>query len=251
MIEELLEKTAALIAACSCDTGCPSCIHSPKCGSGNKPLDKAAALLLAQALLGKVPLEVERRDEVKLPPAVDDTDRVESSRSDPAIGFFDIETQRLADEVGGWGNIHLMRLAVAVLYDRFTNSFEIFTEDKVEGLIERLQDFDLVVGFNIKRFDYLVLGAYTPLDFKAVPTFDILVDIHQRLGFRLSLSHLAEQTLGKSKTADGIQAVRWFREGNLDELTNYCRDDVAITRELFEFGLSHGYLIYQTRSFKR
>ncbi len=247
MMEELLGKTAALIAACSCDTGCPSCIHSPKCGSGNKPLDKAAALLLAQALQGEVPLEVERRDGMKLPPAADDTDRVESSRREPAIGFFDIETQRLADEVGGWGNIHLMRLAVAVLYDLCTNSFEIFTEDKVEGLIERLQDFDLVVGFNIKRFDYRVLGAYTPIDFKAVPTFDILVDIHQRLGFRLSLSHLAEQTLGRSKTADGIQAVRWFREGNLDAVISYCKDDVVITKELFEFGLNQGHLLYQTR----
>jgi DEAD/DEAH box helicase domain-containing protein len=140
-----------------------------------------------------------------------------------------------------------MRLAAAVLYDLRADNFEAFTEERVEGLIARLQEFDLVVGFNIKSFDYRVLGAYTGFDFKGVPSFDLLEDIYKRLGFRLSLSHLAEQTLGRSKTADGIQAVRWFREGKLDELISYCRDDVVITRELFEFGLHQGHLLYQTR----
>jgi DEAD/DEAH box helicase domain-containing protein len=247
MIEELLRKTAELIAACPCDTGCPSCIHSPKCGSGNKPLDKDAALLIAQALLGELPLEVEVGEQVKYPAVVDYENRVEVVTREPAIAFFDIETQRLADEVGGWGNVHLMRLAVAVVYDQRSDSFETFTEERVEELVERLQEFDLVIGFNIKRFDYRVLGAYTALDFRKMPTFDILEDIYQRLRFRLSLGHLAEQTLGRPKSADGIQAVRWFREGNLSEVINYCKDDVAITKELFEFGLSQGYLLYQTR----
>ncbi len=247
MIEELLEKTGELIAACPCDYGCPSCIHSPKCGSGNKPLDKAAALTLAQALLGEVPLEVAAREYVEFSSAPDERDMAEPNQSEPAVAFFDIETQRLADEVGGWGNVHLMRLAVAVIYSLSTDSFEIFTEEQTEGLIERIREFDLVVGFNIKQFDYRVLGAYTSIDFSGIPSFDILEDIHQRLGFRLSLSHLAEHTLGRSKTADGIQAVRWFREGNLEAVVSYCRDDVVITKELFEFGLRQGHLLYQTR----
>jgi DEAD/DEAH box helicase domain-containing protein len=74
-----------------------------------------------------------------------------------------------------------------------------------------------------------------------------LEDIHKRFGFRLSLNHLAEHTLGRPKTADGIQAVRWFREGNLDAVIRYCRDDVIITKELFEFGLRQGHLLYRNR----
>ena len=248
MIEELLVKTGELIGRCPCDSGCPSCIHSPKCGAGNKPLDKTAASLLVKGLLGEVTLKVESRKEGEDFVAVPEEDVGADNGSDPAVGLFDIETQRLADEVGGWGNVHLMRLAVAVLYDNRSDIYESFTEERVESLIERLQNFDLVVGFNIKRFDYRVLGAYTALDFRALPTFDILEDIHRRLGFRLSLGHLAEQTLGKAKIADGIQAVRWFREGNLDAVTDYCKEDVAITKELFEFGLSHGYLLYRTRA---
>jgi DEAD/DEAH box helicase domain-containing protein len=247
MIEELLGMTAQLMAACPCDLGCPSCIHSPKCGSGNKPLDKTAALFLVKALLGEFPLEVELSGQGQDPATVGEEPAVEESSSEPAVAFFDIETQRLAEEVGGWGNVHLMRLAVAVVYDLVSDRFEVFSEEQVEDLLKRLQTFDLVVGFNIKRFDYRVLGAYTSLDFSQIPTFDILEDIHKRLGFRLSLGHLAEQTLGKPKSADGIQAVRWFREGNLDAVTGYCKDDVIITSELFQFGLSRGYLLYQTR----
>lgn len=248
MMEELLTKTSELISGCPCELGCPSCIHSPKCGAGNKPLDKDAALFLARGLLGDFQLAVEssttREDLVH----ISQENVVAETGRDPAVGYFDIETQRLADEVGGWGNIHLMRLAVAVLYDSRARAFEAFSEEQAETLIERLQDFDLVVGFNVKRFDYRVLGAYSTLDFLKLPTFDILEDIHNRLGFRLSLGHLAEETLGRTKTADGIQAVRWYREGNLDAVVEYCKDDVVITKELFEFGLNQGYLLYRTRA---
>ncbi len=247
MIEELLKKTVELVAACPCDLGCPSCIHSPKCGAGNKPLDKDAALFLAKGLLGEFHLELEsgqRGDGLSLVPEEDVAARIES---EPAVAFFDLETQRLADEVGGWANVHLMRLAVAVLYDLRSDEFEVFSEAQVDNLLESLQGFNLVVGFNVKRFDYRVLGAYTGFDFRKLPTFDILEDIYNRLGFRLSLAHLAEQTLGKPKIADGIQAVRWFRAGNLDAVIEYCKDDVAITRDLFQYGLSHGYLLYKTK----
>jgi len=169
------------------------------------------------------------------------------SRGEPSLVFFDLETQRLAEEVGGWANAHLMRLAVAAVYNLPTGTFEIFSEEQVDSLLKYLGGFDLVVGFNIKRFDYQVLGAYTGFDFRKLPTFDILEDIYRRLGFRLSLAHLAEQNLGRTKVADGIQAVRWFRQGNIDALIEYCKEDVAITRELFDRGVDNGYLLYKNR----
>jgi DEAD/DEAH box helicase domain-containing protein len=247
LIQDLLQKTGELIASCACDAGCPSCIHSPKCGSGNKPLDKAAALLLARVLLGEVPLTLEAAPPRECEPTVVLEGPVESPVRDRSVAFLDTETQRLADEVGGWGNVHLMRLAVAVVYDQPRDRFHVYPEARAEELVKDLQAFDLVVGFNIKGFDYRVLGAYSPFDFRALPTFDILEDIHRRLGFRLSLGHLAEHTLGKRKSADGIQAVRWFREGNLAAVIDYCKDDVAATRELFEFGRQKGHLIYLNR----
>lgn len=53
--EEWLTATRDAIAACRCREGCPSCVQSPKCGNGNHPLDKAAAVRLLGVLLGGVP----------------------------------------------------------------------------------------------------------------------------------------------------------------------------------------------------
>jgi branched-chain amino acid transport system substrate-binding protein len=77
----------------------------------------------------------------------------------------------------------------------------------IERVIGRGAEADLIIGFNIKGFDYRVLGAYTERDLGRLPTFDMLEDIHRRLGFRLGLDHLARETLGTGKTADGLQAV--------------------------------------------
>jgi DEAD/DEAH box helicase domain-containing protein len=47
-----LEATRAVIERCPCRHGCPSCVQSPKCGTGNEPLDKPAAVGLLRAVLG-------------------------------------------------------------------------------------------------------------------------------------------------------------------------------------------------------
>ncbi len=174
-----------------------------------------------------------------------------AAAKDPAIGFFDLETQKLAQDVGGWDNKHLMRVSVAVLYDHPRGVFEVYREEDIPALIERLHGFDLVVGFNVTQFDYAVLQAYTPKPLRNLPTFDLLENIRRQLGFRLSLDHLGEKTLGRKKTADGVQAVQWFHQGRWDLLTQYCREDVALTRDLFFHALEKGYLLYEDRSGNR
>ena len=126
-------------------------------------------------------------------------------------------------------------------------AFSHFEEDRVDDLVNHLGKGDLIVGFNIKGFDYKVLGAYTEQDLSRLPTFDMLADIHGRLGFRLGLDHLATETLGKGKTAHGLQAVEWFRQGEMEKLTEYCRHDVAATRDLFQYGLQNGHVIYRKK----
>ncbi len=176
--------------------------------------------------------------------APDVEDAVPPSRP---IGFFDLETQKLSHEVGGWDNTHLMKVSVAVLYELPADRYQVYREEDIPRLLEDLKQLDLVVGFNIIHFDYAVLRAYTPFDFQTLPTFDMLTEIKKTLGTRLSLDHLAQRTLGSRKSSDGIQAVQWFREGRWDLLTNYCKKDAALTKDLFFHAVEKGFLAYSDK----
>lgn len=168
----------------------------------------------------------------------------------PDVLFFDLETQFLFQEVGGRFPDRL-RLACGVVWSTRWRRFEDYLEDQASLLVERLRGADLVVGFNLLAFDYPVLAPYAGGRLDGIRTLDILRELETRLGYRVSLASLAMATLGRGKTADGVQSVQWFREGRLDLVIEYCRADVQVTRELFEFGLHHGYLLFPDRTGQR
>ncbi|MBM3882701.1 MAG: helicase [Verrucomicrobia bacterium] len=164
------------------------------------------------------------------------------------IVYFDLETQKSADEVGGWGKIREMRMSVGVTYGTARGGYRIYAEPQVNELVDELRRADLVVGFNILRFDYEVLAGYNLLfDPHQIPTFDLLVDLQKSLPHRLSLDAVAQGTLGLEKTSDGLQALRWFQEGKLLEIAEYCCYDVKITKLVHEYGVAHGQLFFQSR----
>jgi DEAD/DEAH box helicase domain-containing protein len=161
--------------------------------------------------------------------------------------FFDLETQKSFQEVGGRENLKLLRVSVAVTYSTAMNEFKSYTESQVQSLVADLKAADRVIGFNILSFDYPVLKAYTQERLNDLKSIDMLEVIYNKLGFRVGLDALASATLGANKSADGLKAIQWFREGKIDELIAYCRDDVAITKQLFEFGRDNGFLFYPDR----
>ena len=297
--KDLLENTLDVIHACPCETGCPSCVHSPKCGSGNRPIDKAAAVFLLNHILlpqdseamEKPPsvktlpeekiyayekdISFERktalkdrgrkfvshkgqlrkqmatsRKTMKLKRKVSSLTNTRVKESKTRFCIFDIETQRSAQEVGGWHRADLMKMSCAVLYDSKKDKYFEFLDDQVDQLIEHFKKCDLVVGFNVKRFDFRVLAGYSNFNFEKLPTLDILEKIHNRLGYRLSLDHLAKVTLGQKKTADGLQALQWWKQGRIREIIDYCKKDVKITRDLFLYGQQNGYLLFTNKAKK-
>jgi DEAD/DEAH box helicase domain-containing protein len=251
-IDELLKLTQKTISGCPCEFGCPSCVHSPKCGSGNRPIDKQSALdILAALLKNKTAVHGRIQAARSIPPefrAAGPERKIAKAEPPARYGVFDVETQRSAAEVGGWHRADRMGISVAILYDSVSDSFKTYLEKDIPNLIRDLQTFDLVVGFNNKRFDNKVLSAYSVFNLATLPTLDIMEKISNRLGYRLSLDRLAEHTLGVKKSANGLQALQWYKEGKMEEIISYCRQDVKITRDIFLFGLENSYLLFKNKA---
>ena len=381
---ELLEVCAAVIEACPCEDGCPSCVHSPKCGSGNRPISKAGALRLIRDLLAPgadaegealcadlrispppelLPPRPVDEPAAPVPPPVPDMaaimaawagqapapatagaegqagqgartaaagavegetattevsqeggrrggrgdtcvtgsrpqDRPSSAagqpsgkqgsrpaaavaqkpeptapavsaggagnasgRLEPGVGavgrppehylVFDVETRRSAAEVGGWNRADRMGVSIAVAYDSRADDFFTYTQEALPELFARMRAAQLVVGFNSFRFDYAVLSAFAPFDLRALPGLDLLRRVQDSLKYRVSLDNLGQATLDEPKSADGLQALRWWQEGRLDDIAAYCRKDVDLTRRLYLFGLEHGWLLFTNKAGQR
>lgn len=163
------------------------------------------------------------------------------------IVYFDLETKRSAEDVGGWDKISNMGMSIAVTYSTARGDYKIYGEPQVDELLRELQRADLVVGFNNLRFDYEVLHGYTALDLRQLPTLDMMVDLQAQLQHRLSLDSIATATFGVEKTAEGMQAIHWYREGRLLDIAEYCCFDVKITKLVHEFGSQNHRLFYQNR----
>jgi DEAD/DEAH box helicase domain-containing protein len=75
----------------------------------------------------------------------------------------------------------------------------------------------------------------------------MLIELQKTLAHRLSLDSIAGSTLGVEKTAEGLQAIRWYREGKLLDIAEYCCYDVKITRLVHEYGAINKQLFYKNR----
>ena len=261
MLDRLFELTLETVAGCDCLEGCPSCIHFPTCGAGNHPLDKAGCIHLLEILTGRRTLDEESlavSDIEDEPPLFADWElanhdhREEENQSEtlagPHVVVFDLETQLSAAEVGGWNKTNLMRVSCGIAWDSREDRFITYFEDQIDDLIGLLQQADLIVGFNIIGFDYSVLRGYSRFDFRKLNTLDILREVHSHLNYRVSLNGLATATLNAVKTADGLQALRWWKQGRLDLIEEYCRHDVQLTRDLFRHGLDEGFLLFDRKN---
>jgi RNase_H superfamily len=167
------------------------------------------------------------------------------------IIYFDLETQRTANDVGGWDKKRDMGMSIAVTYSTNLNEYRIYPEKRVHDLVQQLLRADLVVGFNIVNFDYEVLMGYTILDLPhQLRTLDLLVEIEKAAGNKLRLDNIALATLGVGKTADGVDAIKWWRDRRVMEIAEYCCFDVKVAKLVHQHGVEHRELFY-TDKFSR
>jgi DEAD/DEAH box helicase domain-containing protein len=169
------------------------------------------------------------------------------------VVVFDVETQRTFDEVGGYENREKLGISYIGVYSYNQDQYFGFTEQELpqlEAILNR--EKPMLCGFNSINFDVPVMQPYFPnIDLSALPHVDILKDIEAVLGHRLKLDSVAGGTLYEKKSGDGLDAIRWYRAGDMESLAKYCIQDVKVTRDVYEFGKRHGKIYYPTGGNKR
>ncbi len=158
------------------------------------------------------------------------------------ILFFDLETQKLAYEVGGWGNIEALCMSVGCTYDDQAG-YRDWWEAQAADLLDELRRASLIVGYNVNMFDYRVLSLYGDSAGLEERSFDMLDEIFQQTGKRVGLNALAMINLGEAKTlGSGVQAVQLWKTGKLEELAAKCREDVELTKRCYDLWEAQGIL---------
>ena len=153
---------------------------------------------------------------------------------------FDIET------IGDIANLETMEITVVSIYEYEKDAYSSYERHELGKLWPILEKSSRLIGYNSEHFDLPILNRYYPGDLTVFAHLDLLVKIKESLGRRLRLNDVAEATLDISKSADGLQAMRWWKEGKLDEIKKYCEQDVKVTKEVYEFGKNNKQLFYKS-----
>jgi len=154
---------------------------------------------------------------------------------------FDLETQNIFDDVER-RDPTLLSISVASAYDSGTDTYHTVVVDDLSTLWPIFENADALVGYNSNYFDIPLLNKYYPGDLTKIPSIDLLESIKTSLGRRVRLDAVAEGTLGKKKTANGLQAVTWWKQGEIEKIKKYCQMDVQVTKEVFEYAKANGHV---------
>lgn len=154
---------------------------------------------------------------------------------------FDIET------TSGAGSFDPTDLDITVvgIHDSQTDDLRCYTVEELPNLWPILERADVLIGYNSDHFDIPILNKYYSGDLRAIRSIDLMKEVKNVLGRRLRLDNIAEATLGKKKSGNGLQAIQWWKEGLHEKVKQYCLDDVRITRDLYEYALRHGHVKYR------
>jgi len=157
---------------------------------------------------------------------------------------FDLETQNIFSDVGS-SDPTALDISVATLYESDTDVYTTVTIDELQTIWPIIERADALVGYNSNHFDVPLLNKYYPGDLTQIKSIDLLEFIKESLGRRLRLDDVAKATIGAKKSADGLAAVRWWREGEIDKIKKYCEQDVKVTKKVFEYAMEHGHILFK------
>lgn len=158
----------------------------------------------------------------------------------------DIETKNTFQEVGGYFTDKL-EVSVVVAYFYETDEYVSYLEADLPKLFNRLEKSGRIIGYNSIGFDMPVLNNYYVGDLLTLSQLDMLAEIHASLGYRIKLDDVAAATIGTRKSGHGLLAVQWWKEGKVQDVIDYCQQDVKVTKEVYEFGKANGFILFDDR----
>jgi DEAD/DEAH box helicase domain-containing protein len=153
---------------------------------------------------------------------------------------FDIET------IGDIRDLSTMEITVVSIYEYEHDAYRSFVLEELGNLWPVLEKADRLIGYNSEHFDLPILNRYYAGDFSTLSHLDMLKVVKETSGSRFKLNDLAQATLQIQKSADGLEAQQWYKQGEIDKVIAYCEQDVRVTKELYEYGRKNRMLYYPT-----
>jgi len=157
---------------------------------------------------------------------------------------FDIETKNIFDDVGK-ADPTLLDISLVGVYDYETDTYSSYLEEELPKLWPLIEQADMLIGFNSDHFDIPLLNKYYPGDLLKIRSLDLLKEIRNSFGRRIGLGKVADGTLNKGKGGNGLDAVTWWKNGEIEKIRKYCLEDVKITKEVYDYAMKHGELKYK------
>jgi DEAD/DEAH box helicase domain-containing protein len=158
----------------------------------------------------------------------------------------DIETQNSFKEIGGKSNLNLLKISLVGVYNYSDNKYYSFLENELDQLKELLKQAELIIGYNLKGFDYPVLENYMKeVNFSGIKTLDILEIIERHLGYKIKLESVAQGSLGLGKSGSGLDAIKYWKSGDIESLKKYCLQDVQVTKDVYEYGIKNKFVKFK------
>lgn len=156
----------------------------------------------------------------------------------------DIETRNLFQDVGT-NNPADLDISVVCIYDYERDMHQSFLQEDFGRLWPILEGADMLITYNGDHFDIPLLDKYYPGDLTKIKSLDLLKEIKNSLGRRIKLDTVAEATLGRNKSGHGLEAITWWKNGEIDKIVKYCTEDVRITKEVYDYAVKNGLLKYK------
>ena len=157
----------------------------------------------------------------------------------------------------GWQDHANMGISVCGGFEYDSGRYRVFCTDNLHQFADAVERADIIVGFNNIPFDNAVIRAtWQPLvklpENWEAKSYDLLREIWVAAGLGpefnfkthggFGLDAMCEKNFGTKKSGNGALAPKMWQRGQIGNVIDYCLNDVALTKQLFDKVLADGTL---------